>query len=296
VPPPRVAVGPEPVPPWAIAAVEAGGASIVDVSDADALVWMNPRGVSALDDELARAGPDLRWVQLPFAGVEVFDPERFRDGRTWTCGKGVYAEPCAEHVMALALTGLRRIHEFAAATTWGRPAGRSLFDGRVTILGAGGIAETLLTLLAPYRVETTVIRRDHEPEALDEALTTADVVVLALALTPETRGIISARELALMQSHAWLINVARGAHVVTNDLVAALRDGVIGGAGLDVTDPEPLPDGHPLWTLPNCIITPHTANTPEMAVAPLTARITENVRRFAVGQPLIGLVDPALGY
>ena len=84
----------------------------------------------------------------------------------------------------------------------------------------------------------------------------ADLVVVALALTPDTEGIISASEFELMEPHAWLVNVARGRHVVTDDLVAALREGVIGGAGLDVTDPEPLPDGHPLWSLPNCIITP----------------------------------------
>ena len=109
-------------------------------------------------------------------------------------------------------------------------------------------------------------------------------MVLALALTPETVGLIDARRLALMPSHAWLVNVARGRHVVTSDLVAALRAGAIGGAALDVTEPEPLPDGHPLWSLPNCMITPHTANTPEMALPLLSARITENVRRYASGR------------
>ena len=99
-----------------------------------------------------------------------------------------------------------------------------------------------------------------------------------------------------MQEHAWLINVARGAHVVTDDLVVALQDGTIGGAGLDVTDPEPLPEGHPLWELPNCIITPHTANTLEMARPMLAARIKANIARFVAGEPLIGLVDPDLGY
>jgi phosphoglycerate dehydrogenase-like enzyme len=85
-------------------------------------------------------------------------------------------------------------------------------------------------------------------------------------------------------------------HVVTDDLVEALRSGAIGGAGLDVTDPEPLPTGHPLWSLPNCVITPHTANTAEMAVPLLAARIAENVRRYGTGEDLIGPVDPALGY
>ena len=99
-----------------------------------------------------------------------------------------------------------------------------------------------------------------------------------------------------MEDHAWIVNVARGRHIVTDDLVDALRDGVIGGAALDVTDPEPLPSGHPLWTLPNCIITPHVGNTPEMAKPLLARRVTENVRRFARGDELIGLVDVDAGY
>jgi hypothetical protein len=107
---------------------------------------------------------------------------------------------------------------------------------------------------------------------------------------------VDAAALHAMEEHAWLVNVGRGGHVVTDDLVAALRDGTIAGAGLDVTHPEPLPDGHPLWELPNCIITPHTANTLDMVVPQLTERIRENVRRFGAGEPLVGLVDPELGY
>ena len=100
----------------------------------------------------------------------------------------------------------------------------------------------------------------------------------------------------LMEDHAWLVNVARGRHVVTDDLVAALGEGVIGGAGLDVTHPEPLPPGHPLWTMPNCIITPHVGNTPDMAIPLLSERITTNVRRYADDEELIGLVDIEAGY
>src|SRR5205085_8077075 len=118
---------------------------------------------------------------------------------------------------------------------------------------------------------------------------------LALALTPETTGIIGAGELALMDGDAWLVNVARGPHVVTDALVEALQSRQIGGAALDVTDPEPLPDGHPLWDLDNCLITPHTADTPEMTAPLLAERVRENVGRLARGEQLIGLVDPALG-
>jgi phosphoglycerate dehydrogenase-like enzyme len=155
-------------------------------------------------------------------------------------------------------------------------------------------------------VDVTVVRRRPEPlegaarvvgpDRLDEAFPGADLVVLALALTPETVGIIGAPELERMERHAWLVNVARGAHVVTDDLVAVLQAKSIGGAALDVTEPEPLPAGHPLWSLDNCLITPHTANTWEMAEPLFADRIRRNVERFAAGQPLLGVVDPALGY
>ena len=99
-----------------------------------------------------------------------------------------------------------------------------------------------------------------------------------------------------MEETAWLVNVARGAHVDTDALVAALASGSIAGAALDVTDPEPLPDGHPLWELPNCIVTPHTADTIEMIRPLLAERIRTNVVRFAAGHELVGLVDPDAGY
>jgi phosphoglycerate dehydrogenase-like enzyme len=247
-------------------------------------------------------------VQLPWAGVEYYtEAGLFDHERVWTCGKGVYAEPVAELALALAVGGLRNVPEYTQATSWTDALGTSLYDGAVTILGAGGIAETLISLLAPMRTRVTVVRRDGgRPmpgaavtvgrDGLDDALTLADAVFVALALTDETRGIIGAPELRRMQAHAWLINVARGAHVVTDDLVQALEEGWIGGAGLDVTDPEPLPDGHPLWSLPNCVITPHTGNTPEMGQRLLAVRIRDNVARFAAGEPLLGVVDVAAGY
>jgi phosphoglycerate dehydrogenase-like enzyme len=129
-----------------------------------------------------------------------------------------------------------------------------------------------------------------------EAVADADVVVLALALTPETKGLVNSTFLRAMRPHAWLVNVARGGHVVTDDLVAALRAGTIGGAALDVTDPEPLPDGHALWSLPNCIVTPHIGNTPEMGLPLIAERVQRNVAHFASGEPLEGVVDVGLGY
>jgi D-3-phosphoglycerate dehydrogenase len=134
------------------------------------------------------------------------------------------------------------------------------------------------------------------PDRLHDALAGSCMVVLALALTAETTGIIAGSELERMEPDAWLVNVARGGHVVTDDLVAALRAGAIGGAALDVTDPEPLPAGHPLWELDNCLITPHTANTWEMAEPLFAERVRVNMERYQRCQPLVGVVDPALGY
>ena len=293
--------------PWAAEAIRRGGGQPVGLDENPAgLVWTNPGAVDELRDVL-RAHPEISWVQLPMAGVErmaaagVLDHER-----QWTSAKGAYAEPVAEHALALLLAGLRSLPERARARSWGQPKAQTLFDQPVTIVGGGGITLALLRLLEPFRAPVTVVRRSAEPvpgaartvptSQLHETLTGARAVVLTLALTPQTRGIIGPKELAAMDQQAWLVNVARGALVDTDALVAALRSDQLGGAALDVTDPEPLPDGHPLWDLPNCLITPHTADTEQMIEPLLAARIAENVRRLAAGRDLEGLVDPDLGY
>ena len=285
-------------------AVTAGGGRLVGPADAEALVWTDPSDAEGLARVL-EGSPGLRWVQLPFAGVDHF-ASVIDAGRTWTSAKGAYAEPVAEHALALGLAGLRRLPMRARTRSWGPAAGRRLMGGRVTLVGGGSITCALLDLLVPFGVEATVVRRHVAPlpgaarvvgpDSLHEALPGATLVVLALALTPETTGLVGAEELALMDGDAWLVNVARGAHVVTDDLVAALDAGTIGGAALDVTDPEPLPDGHPLWALDNCLVTPHVANTWEMAEPLLAERVRANVERWGRGEALLGLVDPDLGY
>jgi len=300
--PPRIAVLPNPV-PHLVEAVEEAGGTVVDPADAEALLWSDPKNPGRLGDVLADH-PGIRWVQLPWAGVEPF-AEVFDTNHVWTCGKGVYAEPVAEHVLAMLLAGFRHLVGYAKATTWGTDIGRNLFGADVVILGGGEITTSLLRLLAPFGCAVTVVRRQDVPldgatvvtsDRVDEVLPSADAVVLALALTGETAGIIDAARLALLPDHAWLVNVARGEHVVTDDLVAALRAGTLGGAALDVTDPEPLPDDHPLWEFDNVLITPHTANTKTMGRALLRQRVIDNVRRYAAGEPLLGPVDPDLGY
>ncbi|HTW10843.1 MAG TPA: D-isomer specific 2-hydroxyacid dehydrogenase family protein [Acidimicrobiales bacterium] len=305
---PLVLVAPERA-GFAVEAVRSGGGSVVEAGeDAEALVWWGG-DASHLADVLV-AQPTISWVQLPQAGIErvvatgvLADPRW--SGITWTCAKGSYARPVAEHALLLALAGLRHLPERARARSWGSPAGTSLYGAKVALLGGGGIVSELLRLLAPFDVSPTVVRRSASPVAgaartvgqdgLHEAIAGALVVFVALALTPETTGIIGEQELALMGPGSWLVNVARGRHVNTDALVQALSRGDI-GAALDVTEPEPLPDGHPLWSMANCLITPHSADTPEMVRPLLALRIKENVERFGAGLPLVGTVDPATGY
>jgi phosphoglycerate dehydrogenase-like enzyme len=300
----RIAVGPDTAPEWVAAAVRAGGGEVVGISAAGALVWSDPADRDGLASVLA-GRDDIDWVQVPFAGVENFI-DLVDGSRLWTCGKGVYAEPVAEHALALALAGMRHVAAYARQTRWSGPAGRNLLGARVVVLGGGGICRSLLRLLEPFGCDTTVVRNGTEevpgasrtvgPDGLHDALASADLVVLALALTPSTVGILGRAEFEIMQEHAWVVNVARGRHIVTDDLVAALRSERIGGAALDVTDPEPLPADHPLWSTPRCIVTPHVGNTPEMAVPLLSARITDNVARRIAGLPLVGVIDPGAGY
>lgn len=297
------ALAPERVPALATAVVEGGG-QLVEPEEAEALVWTDPVDAQGLA-QLLKDAPDLRWVQLPFAGVDNFQ-DLLGDGRTWTSAKGAYAEPVAEHALALGLAGLRALPARARAREWGPQAGKRLMGARVTIVGGGGITRALLSLLGPFGVDATVVRRHVAPVAgarrvvgpdqLHEVLPGASLVVLTLALTPETAGIVGAEELDRMDGDAWLVNVARGAHVDTDALVTALDQRVIGGAALDVTEPEPLPATHPLWGLDNCLLTPHVANTTEMAAPLLAERVRQNVERYRRGQDLVGLVDPALGY
>jgi len=302
----RVAVAPGEA-AWAADAIRRGGGEPVGLGEEPSgLVWTDPGAVAELRDTL-RAHPGISWVQLPMAGVErVAEAGVLDHRRQWTSAKGAYAEPVAEHALALLLAGLRSLPERARARSWGRPAAQTLFDQPVTVVGGGGITLALLRLLEPFRTRVTVVRRRAEPvpgaartvtsAQLGEALDGASAVVLTLALTPQSRGLIGRKELAAMDRQAWLVNVARGALVDTAALVEALTAGQIGGAALDVTDPEPLPAGHPLWDLPNCLITPHTADTEQMTEPLLARRIADNVERLAAGKELAGVVDPDLGY
>ena len=304
-----IAVLPEPEQTF-VDAVHAGGGTVAELSDETrGLVWLTYRDAHGLADVL-ETHPQIGWVQLPYAGVDAFADvlaAEDRPGLLWTSAKGAYAQPVAEHALALTLALLRVLPKRVVARSWAtEQEGRSLYGLRVVIVGAGGIALELIRLLEPFGADITIVRRSPEPVAgasstvtadrLGDVLPDADVVVVAAALTGGTRHLFGAREFATMKDTAYLMNIARGGLVDSDALVTALADGTIAGAGIDVTDPERLPDGHPLWDEPNCLITPHQADTPEMTAPLLAERIRLNVRAFLDDGRFVGVVDPAEGY
>lgn len=297
-----VAVLPEPEPADLMTALRASGVRLVRPARAEGLIWTGERP-SALAAALACA-PSVRWVQLASTGVESYLPLMDQKIR-WSRAVGVQSELVAEHALMLALTVLRQGTASVRAGAWlPRPA-IGLTDAEVLVVGGGGIARALLALLRPFRVRAKVICRGGAPMAgaevgtpdrLDAWLPEARVVFLAAPLTADTAGLIDAVRLRSMRRDACLVNVARGGLVITDDLVRALTSGWIAGAGLDVTEPEPLPPEHPLWSLPTCVITAHCAGDLDHALGPFVDLVRRNIRRLANGLEPIGLVDRELGY
>lgn len=303
---PAVFVGPGAL-PVLHEAVREGGGRIVDAhTAAEALVWSD-KDVESLARHLHDG---LRWVQLPDVGVERWLAAGLVTSEpVFTSARGCYGPQVAEHALTLLLAAARRIPECVNLNAWpteGRPTGRSLRGAVVVVVGAGDIGTSLISLLAPLGAEILAVtrsgrqvagaRESYGVEALNEALRRAEHVVLAAPSTPETRALIGAEQLRAMREDAWLVNVGRGDVVETGALVEALASGQIGGAALDVTDPEPLPTGHALWGMPQVLITPHVANPPQVKAASLARRVRENTERLRDGRPLVGVVDPSGGY
>ncbi len=292
-------------------AVRAGGGTVAELSsETRGVVWLSSRDAAELTNVLAD-NPQIEWVQLPWAGVDGFSavlpPYAGKTLPLWTSAKGAYSQPVAEHALALTLALLREFPKRVVATSWATvKEGTSLFGLNVLIIGAGGIAIELIRMLEPFNVHITVVRRSAEPmpgaertltvDHLDKVLPEADVVVVAAAFTEGTSKLIGAPQLGAMKPTAVLVNIARGGLVDTDALTEALANGTIAGAGLDVTDPEPLNDGHPLWNEPRVIITPHSADTPAMTAPLLAERIRVNVEAFLGDGRFVGVVDPAAGY
>ena len=228
------------------AEIDASGASLVaDPAEARGIV-VSYGGRPQELQELLDAHSGIEWVQLPSAGIELFAASlAAHPGIRWTSAKGAYALPVAEHALALTLALLRELPERVRATSWAPATGTSLHGLRVVVVGAGGVAQEIVRLVKCFRTDVTVVRRRAVPVAgADRTVTDAelatllpdtDVLVLAAAATPGTRGLVDAALLDALPAHAILVNIARGALVDTAALVTALATGRIAGAALDVT-------------------------------------------------------------
>jgi phosphoglycerate dehydrogenase-like enzyme len=246
------------------------------------------------DSELVRHMPGLEVVQTMTAGVEHIRP--FVPPGVQLCnGRGIHDASTAELALALTLASLRGIPGFVRAQDrqrWCHRPLQALADKRVLIVGYGQIGAAIEDRLRPFevagvdRVARTARDGVHAQEDLPDLLPHADVVVLVVPATGETRGMVDRAFLRRMKDGALLVNVARGSIVVSDDLLAELRTGRI-SAALDVTDPEPLPVHHPLWSAPNLLISPHVGGA-SSAMWPRAHRLVrEQLQRYASGEPLV---------
>jgi phosphoglycerate dehydrogenase-like enzyme len=260
----------------------------------------------------------LRWVQAGTAGVEGMLAAGLRDrardgGVILTNASGAHGVTMAEVVLAMMLAFATRLHTLLHAQAQRRRARDEVvarkfeLEGQtLLVLGLGDIGGTLARKARLLGVRVIGIRRDsspspdvdeqHRPDALRDVLPRADHVALCLPLTAETRGIIGESELRAMRPTAYIYNVGRGASIDGDALLRALREGWIAGAGLDVTDPEPLPADSPLWDLPNVILSQHTSGSSPRNADRITDILIDNLARYLRGAPLRNRIDPVRGY
>lgn len=255
--------------------------------------YMGPPSSLAVMDRM----PDLDVVQALTTGVDNVW-EHLPTGVTLCSARGVHDASTAELVVGLILASLRRIDDFARAQERGLwLAGRyeALADKTVMIIGYGSVGHALERRLLPFETTVVPVARTartgvHAFDEIPELLPAADVVVLLCPLTPETRGMVDAAFLARIKPGALLVNAARGPVVVTDDLVAALTSGRI-RAAVDVTDPEPLPEDHPLWRAPGVLISPHVGGNTSAFLPRARRLVVDQVRRFVAGEPLLNVME-----
>jgi phosphoglycerate dehydrogenase-like enzyme len=285
--------------PGAVAKAFAAAADAAEViEEADAVYGTVP-------PELFARARKLRWICAARAGLggDWFYDALVRSNVVVTNMRGSYNEHLAQHAVAFLLAFARRFDHYLPQKRWQRGPPMLDLAARTALVvgvgGAGGEAGRLCAALGlrvfgidPRVTEAPAGFADlAAPDKLDEKLGEADFVILTTPETPDTVGMFNAGRFSRMKRGAYFINIARGRCVVTADLVAALRSGQLAGAGLDVADPEPLPDDHPLWHMPNVLITPHVAILGTPYREKWEAILVENCRRFAADRPLLNVVD-----
>lgn len=298
----------------------APGVELVSVSSVEQATIAAPgsQGVIGFcDQRLLEKSNQLHWVQVYFAGVEsCVSLPGMQSGILLTNGQRLSSPAIADHAMALTYTLVRNIgifHGNQASGTWNRASFDTLrsfgeLSGRtMLVVGLGGIGTQVAQRAHALgmRVLATRGSRREGPDFIEyvglghesiKLAPQADVVVNAAPLTDSTRGMFNREFFEAMKPSAYFISVGRGQSTVTADLLDALESGQIAGAGLDVTDPEPLPSDHPLWTTPRVIITPHVAAISMETFERIQALVTENLRRYVAGDPLLSVVDVERGY
>ncbi len=261
--------------------------------------YVMPYTFEPITGEVITRMPRVAVVQTLTAGYEHVTPF-LRDGITLCNARGVHDASTAELAVTLVLASLRSIPEFVRAqdrSEWAHGEHRSLADRTVLVVGYGSVGAAVERRLQPFECDVLrVARRARDGvagyEALPSLLGRADVVVLTIPLTEATRGLVDAAFLARMRDGALLVNVARGAVVDTDALVAELRSGRL-RAALDVTDPEPLPAGHPLWSAPGVLISPHVGGNTSAFLPRARRLVRDQLERYAAGEPLANVVVPA---
>jgi len=267
--------------------------------------------------EVLAAGPDIRWVQSFSAGVErcVTVPALRERGILLTNMQRVAGPVMAEHVMAMMLAYARGLHFFIPermASRWTRelpaPGRMVTLEGKtVLVAGLGGIGVEVAKRAHALGMRVIATRASGRegppfvsyvglPDELGKLAAEADFVVNATPLTPATTHMFDAKFFAAVKPGAFFVNVGRGQSVVQDELIAALRSGRLGGAGLDVTDPEPLPADSPLWQMQNVILTPHVSAQSDVDDSVRMAIAVENLRRYVAGERMLSVVDVAKGY
>ena len=261
---------------------------------------------------LPSLAPKLRWVQMIGAGVDHLKGTGIMESDVTVTALGGFSSlNIAEYVVTQMLNHVKHTKQYilnAPKGEWTRIPMDTLEGKTVGVVGLGRIGAETARLCKPFRMRILASRRTpsedlppnvdamYPADGLEEMLPQCDFVVVAVALTPETRGMIGERELRLMKDQAFLVNVARGEVVDEDALIRALKEGWIAGAGLDVFRQEPLPPGHPLWEMPNVISTPHTSGAVARYAFHAARYFAENLRRYLDGEPLMNVVDKSKGY
>jgi phosphoglycerate dehydrogenase-like enzyme len=268
-------------------------------------------------NDLPELAPNVKWIQFTSSGIGVFiKNSRYAERMpqtVFTTASGVHAQPLAEFcllVMLMFTRNLWRMQEYQRRQEWERYTGSDLRGSTLTLVGVGRVGSKVAEFARAVGMHVIGVVRNAEHRDLasmnvDElyaasellsVLPRTDYLVLIAPHTPETENLIGRRELAALPRGAVIINIARGQLVVEEELVAALRSGHLAGAGLDVFAAEPLPTDSPLWTMPNVLVSPHSASTSDRENQLITDLFCENLRRYLDGRPLLNVLDPERMY